>query len=114
MWPKLSKLQVDIQKCMALPFILAVQYVPFNLLFKMSFCLFEAFCLLFVALQESLGITDINCPDFGDAVDIHEGEIPVFWACGVTPQAIVMSSKYVYTILFACFEEIGLTIVLLK
>lgn len=41
----------------------------------------------------SLGITDINKPDYGDAVDIYEGEIPVFWACGVTPQAVVMSSK---------------------
>ena len=29
---------------------------------------------------------DLARPDFGDAVTIHEGEIPVFWACGVTPQ----------------------------
>ncbi|MBI2825132.1 MAG: putative hydro-lyase [Planctomycetia bacterium] len=33
-----------------------------------------------------LGIADLARPDFGDAVTIHEGEIPVFWACGVTPQ----------------------------
>ena len=33
-----------------------------------------------------LGIEDINNPDFGDAVTINEGEEPVFWACGVTPQ----------------------------
>ena len=32
-------------------------------------------------------------PDFGDAVTIKEGEIPVFWACGVTPQAVAMQSK---------------------
>ncbi len=31
--------------------------------------------------------------DFGEAVDIPEGTIPVFWACGVTPQAIVMNSR---------------------
>lgn len=31
-----------------------------------------------------IGIKDLNCPDFGDAVTIRSGEIPVFWACGVT------------------------------
>jgi uncharacterized protein YcsI (UPF0317 family) len=34
----------------------------------------------------ALGIVDLGRPDFGDAVTIREGEIPVFWACGVTPQ----------------------------
>ncbi len=42
---------------------------------------------------EEIGITDINKPDFGDAVTIKEGEVPVFWACGVTPQAVAMESK---------------------
>lgn len=40
-----------------------------------------------------IGIADINKPDFGDAVTIKEGEIPVFWCCGVTPQSVVMSAK---------------------
>jgi uncharacterized protein YcsI (UPF0317 family) len=40
----------------------------------------------------SLGI-DINKPDFGDRVTIKEGEVPVFWACGVTPQAVAMQTK---------------------
>lgn len=40
-----------------------------------------------------LGIDDLACPDFGDAVEIRPGEVPVFWACGVTPQAAVMRSK---------------------
>ena len=35
----------------------------------------------------AIGIKDVNKPDFGDAVEIREGETPVFWACGVTPQA---------------------------
>jgi len=39
-----------------------------------------------------LGITDINNPEFGDAPLIREGEVPVFWGCGVTPQLVVMSS----------------------
>ncbi|GHU36513.1 UPF0317 protein [Betaproteobacteria bacterium] len=38
-----------------------------------------------------IGIADINKPDFGEAVDILPGELPVFWACGVTPQSVVMS-----------------------
>lgn len=42
---------------------------------------------------QSIGITNINQPDFGDAVTINEGEVPVFWACGVTPQAIAMHMK---------------------
>ncbi|MFU0788469.1 putative hydro-lyase [Virgibacillus proomii] len=40
-----------------------------------------------------IGIQDLSTPDFGDAVTIKEGEIPVFWACGVTPQAVAMQSK---------------------
>ncbi|MHB1425308.1 MAG: putative hydro-lyase [Gemmataceae bacterium] len=40
-----------------------------------------------------LGIADINCPDFGDAVEIRAGEEPVFWACGVTPQAVAMQAR---------------------
>lgn len=32
-------------------------------------------------------------PDYGDSVELREEEVPVFWACGVTPQAAVMASK---------------------
>ncbi len=41
----------------------------------------------------ALGIADLGVPDFGDAVPIQPGEVPVFWACGVTPQAAVMQSR---------------------
>jgi len=40
-----------------------------------------------------IGIKNMSKPDFGDAVTIKKGEIPVFWACGVTPQAVVMKAK---------------------
>jgi len=40
-----------------------------------------------------IGIDDLGAPDFGDAVGIPAGWVPVFWACGVTPQSIVMHSK---------------------
>ncbi len=42
---------------------------------------------------EQIGIHDLAKPDFGDAVTIHPGELPVFWCCGVTPQAAVMAAK---------------------
>ncbi|OAI46138.1 hypothetical protein AYO44_11860 [Planctomycetaceae bacterium SCGC AG-212-F19] len=38
----------------------------------------------------AIGIRDISQPDFGDAVEMRPGEVPVFWACGVTPQAVAM------------------------
>jgi uncharacterized protein YcsI (UPF0317 family) len=41
----------------------------------------------------AIGIADINRPDYGDAVDIRPGEVPVFWACGVTPQSVVAAVK---------------------
>lgn len=41
----------------------------------------------------AIGIADISKPDFGEAVTIYPGEIPVFWPCGVTPQAAVMAAK---------------------
>jgi len=42
---------------------------------------------------ELIGIKDINKPDFGESTRIEKGEIPVFWACGVTPQVVAMESK---------------------
>ena len=41
----------------------------------------------------AIGIKDIMKPDFGDPSTIKPGEVPVFWACGVTPQAVAMSVK---------------------
>jgi len=40
-----------------------------------------------------IGIKDLRKPEFGDPVTIKKGEVPVFWACGVTPQAVVMKAK---------------------
>ena len=42
---------------------------------------------------EAIGIEDISKPDFGDPTDIKEGEVPVFWACGVTPQVAISNAK---------------------
>ena len=42
---------------------------------------------------EAIGIKDIDRPDFGERSEIKPGEVPVFWACGVTPQAVAMAVK---------------------
>ncbi|TDQ45969.1 putative hydro-lyase [Actinorugispora endophytica] len=46
----------------------------------------------------ALGVTDLDSPDFGDPVEVRDGEVPVFWACGVTPQAAVMASSPAFAI----------------
>jgi uncharacterized protein YcsI (UPF0317 family) len=40
-----------------------------------------------------IGIADLSHPDFGDAVRIDAGELPVFWACGVTPQVALQAAR---------------------
>ena len=47
---------------------------------------------------EEIGIEDLNSPDFGESVTVKDNEIPVFWACGVTPQAVIMKSKLPFVI----------------
>ncbi len=49
----------------------------------------------------AIGISDIDKPDFGDSVTIRPGEVPVFWPCGVTPQAVLMASKPAFAITHA-------------
>ena len=39
-----------------------------------------------------IGITDLSQPDWGDAVEIKAGEVPVYWACGVTPQNVLLDA----------------------
>jgi uncharacterized protein YcsI (UPF0317 family) len=46
-----------------------------------------------LGLPEAIGIADLAKPDYGDAVPVRPGELPVFWACGVTPQAVIAQAK---------------------
>jgi len=48
-----------------------------------------------------IGIQDLGRPDYGDAVSLALGEIPVFWACGVTPQAAILSAQPAFCITHA-------------
>ncbi|MCK8827352.1 putative hydro-lyase [Natroniella acetigena] len=40
-----------------------------------------------------IGINELEQPDFGDPPEIKEGDVPVFWACGVTPQVAAREAK---------------------
>ena len=42
---------------------------------------------------ELIGIKDVMAPDYGDAVEVRDDELPVFWACGVTPQSVIATVK---------------------
>jgi uncharacterized protein YcsI (UPF0317 family) len=50
---------------------------------------------------EAIGITDLTKPDYGDAVPVEPGELPVFWACGVTPQAAIAAARPPFAITHA-------------
>lgn len=54
-----------------------------------------------VGAPDELGIADLGAPDFGDPVPVRPGEVPVFWACGVTPQAAIMRSRPPFAIAHA-------------
>jgi uncharacterized protein YcsI (UPF0317 family) len=50
---------------------------------------------------EQIGIADLNKPDYGHALPLESGELPVFWACGVTPQAAITVAKLPFAITHA-------------
>lgn len=46
-----------------------------------------------IGKPEGIGIADLCKPDYGDAVPVRDDELPVFWACGVTPQSVIAAVK---------------------
>ncbi len=46
-----------------------------------------------LGFPQAIGITDVTRPDYGDPVPIGDDEMPVFWACGVTPQAVIAEMR---------------------
>jgi uncharacterized protein YcsI (UPF0317 family) len=54
-----------------------------------------------VGAPEALGIADLARPDYGDPVEIRSDELPVFWACGVTPQAAIAAARPSFAITHA-------------
>ena len=45
-----------------------------------------------IGAPKALGIGDLEDPDYGEPLEVREGELPVFWACGVTPQAVAVEA----------------------
>ena len=54
-----------------------------------------------IGKPELIGIRDLAKPDYGDAVEVAEDELPVFWACGVTPQAVIAAARPSFAITHA-------------
>jgi uncharacterized protein YcsI (UPF0317 family) len=54
-----------------------------------------------IGLPEAIGIADVMKPDYGDPVEVARGELPVFWACGVTPQAVIAAAQPEFAITHA-------------
>jgi uncharacterized protein YcsI (UPF0317 family) len=46
-----------------------------------------------IGAPKAIGIADLGRPDYGDPVAIHPNEVPVFWACRVTPQAVALQAR---------------------
>ncbi len=61
---------------------------------------------------EQIGISNISSPDYGDGVPIAADELPVFWACGVTPQAAIANARMPFAITHApgCMLVTDLTV----
>jgi len=54
-----------------------------------------------IGFPEAIGIEHLGKPDYGDAVALEPGELPVFWACGVTPQAAIAAARPPFAITHA-------------
>src|SRR5690348_3834486 len=48
-----------------------------------------------------IGIAELARPDYGDAVPVQADELPVFWACGVTPQSVIAAARVPFAITHA-------------
>jgi uncharacterized protein YcsI (UPF0317 family) len=46
-----------------------------------------------IGAPSQIGIADLARPDYGDAIEVRPDETPVFWACGVTPQAVIRRAR---------------------
>lgn len=46
-----------------------------------------------IGLPGEIGIANIDMPEYGDRVELRPDELPVFWACGVTPQAVIAATR---------------------
>ncbi len=78
------------------PLVVSMRPIPYNLVVKA--CNITARfpsvhgAPVHVGYPELIGVENIDKPDYGDPPVVKDGDIPVFWACGVTPQAVAVNS----------------------
>jgi uncharacterized protein YcsI (UPF0317 family) len=79
------------------PMVVSMRYIPESLVetaFQVSARMPAVHgAPVHVGDPRALGIADLAQPDYGDSVEPVDGDVPVFWACGVTPQAALIASK---------------------
>ena len=46
-----------------------------------------------IGRPDLIGIDDLGRPWAGDPTEVREDELPLFWACGITPQSVVLEAK---------------------
>jgi len=46
-----------------------------------------------IGFPELIGISDLSHPWVGDPTEVRPDELPLFWACGVTPQSVVLDAR---------------------
>ena len=51
-----------------------------------------------IGSPDRIGVKDLKAVDFGVVPEVRQDEVPVFWACGVTPQAVAIQSKVPFMI----------------
>jgi uncharacterized protein YcsI (UPF0317 family) len=54
-----------------------------------------------IGLPEKIGIANLAKPDWGDTIEVPADELPLFWACGVTPQAVIAEARPAFCITHA-------------
>lgn len=51
-----------------------------------------------IGFPKAIGVGDLSRPDYGSPVEVAEDQLPLFWACGVTPQAVVEAAQLPFCI----------------
>ncbi len=78
------------------PLVVSMRPIPYNLVVKATNITARFVAVhgapVHIGYPELIGIRDLNKPDYGDKPVMKDGDIPVFWACGVTPQAVAINA----------------------
>jgi uncharacterized protein YcsI (UPF0317 family) len=92
-----TRIQCNSTKLFASPLVVSMRPIPANLVVRaveVTSRYYKAHgSPIHIGDPTAIGIPDLDRPDFGDPVTIYPGEVPVFWACGVTTQTAIFQAK---------------------